>query len=136
MPDILEQQGVHSRRIPPDEWERVREFGPFKDAGGVLPNPDYSLILGVYEGEQLIGIWMAKNTVMLEGLYLSPEYRHSYRAAKEITFGMIRELRASHVSEAVTLIQSPYIEGLAKKVGFDKLEGALHLLKIAPEGGS
>lgn len=122
---------VRARVLPPDEWERLREYGPFKAAGGVLPDPAHARVIVLENATgALVGCWEAKDTVILEGLFLSPEYRHSITASKLLFFTMLNELREVNVSQVLTLIQDAYVAGLAKTAGFDKLEGALHVLSI------
>ncbi len=122
---------VKSRLLPPEEWERLRDYGPFAAAGGVLPDPEHATVLVLEDMEgQIVGCWMARDAVLLEGLFLSEAYRHSIIASKLIFFGMIRALTDRNVTQAMTLIQDPYIEGLATTAGFEKLEGALHVLSL------
>lgn len=127
--------GVKARLFQPEEWERLRDYGPFKAAGKVLPDPQHAFVLVLEEASgEIVGCWMARDMVLLEGLFLSPEHRHSHGAAKTLFLAMIAALDQRGVSQAMTLIQDPYVEGLAKTAGFEKLDGALHVLSLGKVG--
>lgn len=127
--------GVRSRLLPVSEWPRLRPYGPFA-AAGVLPDPSHALVLVLerYDvqahGPRIVGCWMAKNTVILEGLYLNPEERHLAPSARHHLFSMIGALQERGVTEVITLIQSPEVLRLAPKAGFVELPGSVHLLKL------
>lgn len=136
MPAVTDSQVascVQARVLPVEDWERLRTFGPFQQAGGVLPDPSHAFVVILEDGGELVGTWMAKNTVMLEGLFISPAYRKSFTPSKALLLGMLKELRAAGVGEAITLIQSMYVEGLAVAAGFQRLDGSVHIVKIGRE---
>lgn len=135
MPAVVETQlarGVKARRLPPDEWGRLREFGPFQHAG-VLPDPAHAIVVVLEDTDgEIVGSWMAKDTVLLEALYLNMNFRHHAPAAKALLMGMIKELQEGGVSEAITVIQDAAVARLAPKAGFTPVPGGgtLYLLSL------
>lgn len=117
------------RMLPIEEWERLRNFGPFAEAGGVLPDPA-SAIVCVLENEHgaFVGSWMVRNMALLEGLFVAEEHRHSIVASKKLLLGMIGVLADQKVGQAMTLAGTPEIGRLAIKAGFTKLPGVPFLL--------
>lgn len=128
MPDTVTSQ-VKARVLPPEEWERLRAYGPFAQAGGVLPDPAHAIVVVVEdETGEIQGCWQARDIIILEALHLSEDWRNSPMASRRLFFGMMEEFAAREVTQAITLVQAPYIETLARKAGFTPLPGSVFLL--------
>ena len=110
------------REIPPAERVALQIRGVLPP---VLPAGDHAMILVETAGRNFVGRWMALDAVVLEGLFIAPEYRGKYGAAKRLLYGMLDRLRQRNIREVVTLIQDPAVELLAEKAGFVPLDGRL-----------
>lgn len=126
---------LYFRVLPVEEWERVRLFGPFLEAGKVLPDPSGSQIVVVEDrtSGEIKGCWMIRNMALLEGLFLAEDVRHSMSAAKLLLFGMMNHLGDMAVGQVMTLASTPGIELLAIKAGFIPLPGVPYLLNRGRE---
>jgi L-amino acid N-acyltransferase YncA len=110
------------REIPPSERRALQVRGVLPP---ILPADESSFILVETAGGSFVGRWMALDAVVLEGLYIAPEYRGKFGAAKKLLYGMLDRLRQRKIREVVTLIQDPMVERLAEKAGFTPLAGRL-----------
>lgn len=129
--DAQTAAGVKARLLPPEEWERLRDYGPFK-AAGVLPDSAHALVVVVEDGTgAILACWMAHDAVLLEGLYAPPAGRHRVPVAKALLFGMVDALRSRGVLQAFTVTTDPAIERLAATAGFVNVAvGTLHQLNL------
>lgn len=115
-----------ARVLPTEEWDRVRDFGPFAQAG-TLPDPLFAkiIVLETPDGE-IVGCWEMTTLALLEGLYLREDWRGSHAAAKRLLLGMLELLDRYQIKTALTVIQDPKVMELAKTAGFTAMEGTLH----------
>lgn len=119
----------HLRQLPPAEWDRIRDYGHFH-TGTPLPAPEHAVMLVVEEDAQIIGVWMAMNVVLLEGLYISEEYRHKSGVARRLFHGMISLLQGRGIRSALAYTPHPAVAAMAEKAGFTKVDGELYLLSV------
>lgn len=123
-----------ARQLPRQEWERLRTFGPFAEAG-VLPDPRFALIEVLEEGGEggpIVGSWMVTPMAILEGLYLAEDWRAHPAAARRLFFGMMELLGRYEITTVLTVTQDPAVRALAHKAGFTDLPGQLQLLQRMP----
>lgn len=115
------------------ERATVRQFGHFRTCP--MPKPEHSLILVIEDEDtgQIAGMWMAMNVVLLEGLYIAPEYRHKRGVAQRLFHGMISLLKGRGIRSAFTFTQEPSVAALAAKAGFTDVEGMIHVLTMKEE---
>lgn len=125
----------HVRVLPPDEWERLKTFGPFVQSG-VLPNPEHATVLVAELDGAIVGCWMRTTIHILEGLYIAEPYRKQHGITKRLFFGMLQVLRQQKVPTVITLTQDHKVAVLAAQAGFVELPGWLQLLELSkqPEG--
>lgn len=106
----------------PDEWPALQAAGTLP---AIMPLPG-SVVVGVRDRDgALIARWFAVDTVALEGLYIDPAYRGNPTVARLLFVNMMRVLHMRGVMEAITLIQDPAVEELARAAGFEPIEGRL-----------
>jgi hypothetical protein len=122
-------QTVTIRQLPPEEWDRLRDL-PF--ARGGLPDPSLAAILvAETESGEIVGLWAAMTTVMLDGLWIAPAHRNTpTRIAGKLLHGMKTLLGQLGVVRAVTLVQTTDVLVLALKAGFTRVTGDLCLLDL------
>jgi|SRR5215831_11797565 len=118
-----------ARRLPPDEWDRLRDVGPFKTTG-VLPDPRFAMVVVLEDPvtQAIVGCWEVTTLALLEGLHLDPAWRHHPAAARRLFFEMLSLLAEYRIKTALTVIQDESVRVLARKAGFTDLPGTLHLL--------
>lgn len=122
--------GNSTRELPPGEWHRLKALGPFGEAG-VLPDPAFaSVIVEETPDGEIVGCWTATTIVLLEGLWRKPEARGVVGSARRLLMGMVGFLRAVGVKTAITVIQAPEVEVLAKKAGFVAVPGGGRLYTV------
>lgn len=122
--------GTRVRLLPHDEWNRLAEIGPFKDAQ-VLPDPLFaSVIVLENEAGEIIGCWMTTPIMLLEGLWLREDQRGNRRSGRELLQGMLQFLQEYQVKTAITVIQEPEIEVIAKKTKFEAVPGGGRLYTV------
>lgn len=117
------------RILPPDEWHRLKDFGPFKQAQ-TLPDPVYASVLVAELDGEIVGSWMATTIVLLEGLEIVPAHRKHPGIVRRLLFGMIDHLRGIGAKTAITVTQDAAVGRLARHAGFVDLPGSLHLLVL------
>lgn len=120
------------RILPPEEWNRLVEVGPFAVAG-VLPDPLYATVI-VEENEsgEIVGTWMVTSIMLLEGLWRREDQRKGPIGARNLLFGMLGYLTHQEIKSAITVIEDPQVAELAEKVGFVPLaeKGRIHVLTL------
>lgn len=119
--------GLTVRSLPAEEFYRLKDYGPFAEAGA-LPDPKYSIVVVLEDHGMICGCWMVRNMALLEGLFLSEAYRQRIPAAKQLLTGMIDVLTRQRVGQAMTLVLAPEIARLAVTAGFTLLPGQVYLL--------
>jgi hypothetical protein len=116
-----------ARLLPPDEWYRLGL------PAAILPtNPDRALVIVVEDQGQIVGRWMAYETVILEGLAIAATHQKRPGVARQLLQAMTRELAARGVPQATTLIQDPEVAALAERHGLLRLPGQLWVLDLRP----
>lgn len=119
-----------TRLLPIEEWDRLRPF-PFATNG--LPNPDLALIVVTEDAAgEIVGIWEAATSVMLDGLWVRPDQRGTVVAGRLLT-EMRAVLQRHNIQTAFTLISDPQVMVLAHKAGFVRAPGDLWLLQLLPD---
>lgn len=121
------------RVLPPAEWDRLKDFGVFAQAG-LLRSADHATIVVVETRDgKIAGSWFAADLVLLEGLHIAEEYRKSPAVARKLVVGMIEFLREREVRLAMTVTVDAEIAAMTRKAGFVPLPGTLHLLTVGGE---
>jgi hypothetical protein len=125
---------VTVRQLPPEEWERLLPL-PFARVNG-LPDPSLAAILVAESDGEIIGVWAAMTTVMLDGLWIAPSFRKTpARVAVKLLRGMRALLAELGVVRSITLVQTPDVLLLALKAGFTRVPGDLCLLDLTSHQG-
>ncbi|HET9258256.1 MAG TPA: hypothetical protein VFO16_24085, partial [Pseudonocardiaceae bacterium] len=103
-----------ARVLPPEEWERLLDVGPFHNTG-VIPDPRFALVVVLEDPatQRIVGTWEVTSIGLLEGLHLEPDYRHSTAAASRLFFKMMNVLRDHHVKTVLTVTQDEMVRRLA-----------------------
>lgn len=132
-----EYQEVKARYIEyellPTDWCRLREVGPYSDQWQLLRDDGHTKIFVVeaLDSNTIIAVWMAKDVVLLEGLYIDPVCRHRAPVARRLLTLVKRFLRGAHVRLPLTITVEPHIAYLAKKAGFQPISnGVLHVWNL------
>ena len=126
-PSTVGVQGYTTRRLPVEEWERLRAY-PFATHG--LPNPDLTLILVAEDATgTIVGIWAAMTAVHLDGLWVHPDHQGTTIAGRLLK-GMKALLRQYGLWITFTVIQDAQVMVLAHKAGFVRATGDLWILQI------
>lgn len=118
------------RQLPFEEWDKLEGL-PILANG--YPDPNTTMILvAETPSDGVVGTWSAVTPIYLEGLWIAPEHRHSTIAGR-LLVAMEEFLRGINVSKAYTLVQTPEVLALAKKAGFEEIEGNLCVLTLETE---
>ena len=118
-----------TRLLPVEEWDRLLPF-PFATNG--LPNPDLALIVVTENAAgEIVGIWEAATSVMLDGLWVRPDQRGTVVAGRLLS-EMRAVLRRYDIQTAFTLISDSQVMVLTHKAGFTRAPGNLWLLQSPP----
>lgn len=118
---------IQIRQLPFEEWDKLEGL-PIATNG--LPNPDTSAIIAAQDEDgNVIGVWAAMTPIVLEGLWIREDHRHSTVAGR-LLINMKQFLRSINVDRAFTLVQAPEIKALAEKAGFNAIPGDLMMLEL------
>ena len=118
------------RMLLVEEWGRL-EGMPFAQNG--LPPPELAVIfVAETAAGQIIGVWSAMTCVMLDGLWVAPEYHATTIAGRLLreTKGFLRE---KEIGVAFTMISDPGVMCLAHKAGFTRCPGDLWMIQVPTE---
>lgn len=115
------------RAVPHEEWAGLQ--GVPYDLSRV--DPLYAVLVVVEDAGQVVGCWLALNTVHLEGLYIDPAHRQIAGVAGRLFAGMVEALQRAGTREALTMTTDPIVRGMAIKAGFEPVVGELFKLAIA-----
>lgn len=130
MPETLAPPACAVRVLPPEEWDRLREL-PFGAAG--LPDPQLAVILVAETPEgRIVGTWAAMNQVLLDGLWVAPEYRRTTLVAAKLLRGMKDTMRRIGLRHGFAIVHTTEVLSLAMKAGFTRVEGDLCHLDLTP----
>lgn len=121
---------LRARVLPPAEWD-AKLLGTSLEAN--RPDPQYSFIVVVEQGDQVIACWTAISAVHLERLWQSPAVRGGLRVTKKLLHAMFDQLLAQGVSEVLTNADTPEVEALLLKVGAHALPGQTWVIPL-PDG--
>lgn len=121
---------MNIRQLPFEEWDKLEGL-PILENG--YPDPNTTMILvAETPTDGIVGTWSAVTPIYLEGLWIAPEHRHSTIAGR-LLIEMEKFLKSINVSKAYTLVQTPDVLALAKKAGFETIEGDLCVLNLEAE---
>ena len=115
------------RTLPPAEWPRLLESGLWQ---GNLPNPDYAEIIVVELDGRIVGVWGAMNIVMLIDLKFADEVAGHAGVARLLLSGMLSLLLSHNVQVAFATTQTPEMQEMALRLGFEKMPGDLLALPL------
>lgn len=113
------------RTLPPDEWDRLLTFEPFRSGG--LPDPTFWRIIVAEQAGAIVGflgIWTAIHT---EPFYLAPDVRHQ----PQLFMGMWAEAQRHLAAAGATMVfatvddDQPDLQRLWEKFGFVGAPGRL-----------
>ena len=79
------------RLLPREEWGRLDGFD-IAGFVGLVP-PDAARVVVMEDAGRIVGVWGAFRVVMLEGVYVAPEYRrhaHAMKALRDLTLAQAR----------------------------------------------
>jgi hypothetical protein len=114
---------------PDKEWERLRTIGPFRQAGGVLPDRRFATTVVEKVDGWVVGTWTATVIVLLEGLWRDVGVRGRI-SARHLLHGMITHLKLRKAKTAITYIEDPAVATMAESCGFTKLPGAVYIWEL------
>jgi N-acetylglutamate synthase-like GNAT family acetyltransferase len=115
------------RQLPFEEWDKLEGY-PIAQNG--LPDPDVSIMLVAETPEgEIVGTWSALAPIILEGLWVKPEFQKTSVLPKMFTT-MKSLLKAAHIDRAYTLVQTPEVKALAEHGGFEVIPGDLCVLDL------
>lgn len=118
---------VTVRELPVEEWEKLKGR---KIATHELPDPARCAVLVAEDEGKIVGTWGVVLTPFLEGLDLDSEYQKYTFTAAKMLIGMRQMLEEKGIAQAFTLVQTPYVLGLAQKAGFEVLDGNLCMINL------
>ena len=121
---------VTVRELPVEEWEKLKDY-PI--ATNELPDPDRCAVLVAEDEGKIVGTWGVVLAPFLEGLWLDADYRQTTFTAAKLLIGMRKMLEDKGITQAFTLVQTPYVLGLAQKAGFEVLDGDLCMINTIKE---
>jgi hypothetical protein len=122
------------RELPPQEWDRLRDFEPFSSKG--LPSADRTRIL-VLESPAgaIVGWWFLFLAYHAEPLWIHPDYRGKAASVGRLVKGMQNLLADEGTLSAFALIGTgaeDVIRTQAERMGFEKIPADIYLL--SPKG--
>ena len=114
--------------IPREEW-------PSKLAGTELETvwphlPEGARVVGVFDGELLVGCWAVFPIVHVEGLWVHPEYRKNPRVGRRLLFGMTQAALGMGARAVNTAAVTDDVAAMLDKAGAVELPGRHFSLKI------
>jgi hypothetical protein len=122
------------RELPPEEWDRLREFEPFSSKG--LPSADRTriLVLETPDG-RLVGWWFLFLAYHAEPLWIHPDYRRKAASVGRLVKGMQDLLVAEGCTGAFALIgdaADEVVRTQAARLGFERIPATVHF--VTPRG--
>jgi hypothetical protein len=120
------------RQLPPEEWERLRDF-PLAERYGIPDPRGAAILVAETPAGEIVGVWAALTTVHLDGLWIAPEYRRTSLVAAKLLRGMKAMLTQLGIVHSFTLVESPEVLVLALKAGFQKLPYDLCFLDLTSQ---
>lgn len=112
------------------------------EAGGPLaeyppvPN-DHTRLLGIFQGDRVVGYWAAYDAVHAEPLWFHPSVRNRRDVVMPVLQAMRQMLVDAGIGFAFVVIgdtDQPINGGLAEKVGFTPVPGTLYGVVLDPYG--
>lgn len=133
-PSPLSFDYFQSRELEPDEFEKLKELWPFKDAG-VTPSPNSMKFIVVEKDGEIIGYWGLISVIHAEPLWIHPEHRKNIGVGRALWRGVVGILRKLGVPSVFALVEPG--EGasekgdMANRLGFTPI-GTLYAGRIPP----
>lgn len=132
-PDVLLDHDLYRvRLLPPEDWPaRQDELLHYPQ----LPPTAHNLLVVVEEKltGRIVASWFAGNKVMLEGIFVVPDARTSIAVPRLLLSGMVTLLQQLGIGAALTLAQDASILALARRAGFDTIDGTLLEVRLPPK---
>lgn len=122
-----------ARVLPPDEWDKLADFEPFKSHG--LPTVEHwRVIVGEVDGE-IISFCCLFNAVHWEPWYIAPAYRKHPGLIRAMINKTDEELLAAKVGNVFVCVSDdlPEQQALVERFGFEPAPGKLYILTLPEE---
>lgn len=114
-----------SRILPREEWARLHET----DLGDQDLSPETCVVVVEQDG-QVIGCWAVVTCLHAEGLWIAPAHRAKGAVAKRLLRGVASVAAQAHVRAVCVGVIDPGVEGLAQRLGGERLEGLPYVLPV------
>jgi len=124
------QMATKTRILPFEEWDKLDDL-PFMSNGCPDPNTTVIVVAETSDGS-IVGVWGAFTPVVLDGLWIHEDYRHTSVAAK-LLITMKDFLLSIKIPKAFTFTSIPEVEKLAQHAGFVPIAGNILMMPLLEE---
>lgn len=114
------------RVLPPEEWDRLAAYEPFKSNG--LPTIDHWRVIIVEDDGKIVGFCCLFNAVHWEPWWIAPLYRGKPGILRQLIEQSEAILTEAHVQTAFVTVGDdlPENQDLVEHFGFERAPGALY----------
>lgn len=112
------------RFLPPEEYYRLEST-----ALEHQPDPDHSLVIVGEDTETIISHWVASEALVLDGLWVDPNYRNTFISGR-MAITMLDRLKTLGASGVLTVTSEPSVTKQAERLGFRPIPGVVSHLRF------
>ncbi len=116
---------ITSRILPPTEYYKLKDLGPFTQ--GVLPDPDHWRIVVAEDEGRIIGCCALLDTVHWDFWHVDEEYRGNPVVFRDLIVGGVAQMVELGIDLVHTTVPDgkPEIEAMLTRFGFKPAPGRL-----------
>jgi hypothetical protein len=121
------------RILPPDEWPKLQ--GTEAETLWPLLNPDQAAVLVVEQDGQIVGCWVAMQTLHAECVWVSPTVGNPAAVARPLIDGMFEIARGNGMRSLYTSATNDEVREIIRKLHGTTLPGTAHVIPVPREEG-
>ncbi len=119
---------LQTRILPPDEWPRLA--GTEAEALIGHLDPAHAAVLVVERGGEIVGTWVALQTLHAECVWVSTAVGNPVGVARKLIDGMFDIARASGLRSIYTSAMTDEVRGMIERLGGSELPGSAHVIPV------